>query len=53
MHRIAPCSPMHGTLCFVFHTCTFVLDPTKPELEEPHESAPAEETNPEQEKGKP
>jgi hypothetical protein len=37
----------------VSHTCTFTLDPAEQEPEELPEPAPAEETNHEQEKGKP
>jgi hypothetical protein len=44
---------MHYTLWVVPHACTFVLDPTEQEPEELSEPAPAEETNPEQEQGKP
>jgi hypothetical protein len=35
------------------HTCIFAIDPVEQELEELQEVAPAEETNPEQEQGKP
>jgi hypothetical protein len=35
------------------HTCIFAIDPVEQELEELQEAAPAEETNPEQEQGKP
>jgi hypothetical protein len=45
------------TSCIVFmlvsHTCIFAIDPAELELEELQEPAPAEETNPEQEQGKP
>jgi hypothetical protein len=44
---------MHYMLCLVSHTCTFALDPVEPEPEELPEPAPAEETNLEQEQGKP
>jgi hypothetical protein len=44
---------VYYTLCLVSHTYTFVLDPAELELEEPLEPAPAEETDPEQEQGKP
>jgi hypothetical protein len=44
---------MHCMLYLVSHTYTFVLDPTESEPEEPPEAAPVEETNPEQEQGKP
>jgi hypothetical protein len=44
---------MHYKLCVVSHTCTFVLDPMKPEPEELPEPASDEETNPEREQGKP
>jgi hypothetical protein len=52
MQHIVLCTP-----CIIFmlvsHTCIFVIDPTEPELEELPELAPAEETNPEQDEGKP
>jgi hypothetical protein len=45
------------TSCIVFmlvsHTCIFAIDPAELELEELQEPAPAEETNLEQEQGKP
>jgi Ca2+/H+ antiporter len=45
------------TSCIVFmlvsHTYIFAIDPAELELEELQEPAPAEETNPEQEQGKP
>jgi hypothetical protein len=37
----------------VSHTRTFTIDPTEQEPEELPELAPAEETNPKQEEGKP
>jgi hypothetical protein len=45
--------PMHCMLCLESHACTFVLDPAEQEPEELQEPAPAKETNPEQEQGKP
>jgi hypothetical protein len=52
MKHIALC-----TLCITFmlvsHTCMFVIDPVETELEELSEPAPAEETNLEQDQGKP
>jgi hypothetical protein len=44
---------MHCILYLVSHTYTFALDLVEPELEEPLEPAPVEETNPEEEQGKP
>jgi hypothetical protein len=35
------------------HTCIFTVDPTEQEPEKLPEPAPVEETNPEQEQGKP
>jgi hypothetical protein len=52
MHHIALCT-LWITLLLVSHICIFVIDPTEKELEEPQEPAQAEETNPEQEQGKP
>jgi hypothetical protein len=50
--HIVLCTP-----CIIFmlvsHTCTFTIDPVEQELKELQEPAPAEETNPEQEQGKP
>jgi hypothetical protein len=37
----------------VSHTCAFVIDPTEQEPEELQEQAPVEDTNLEQEQGKP
>jgi hypothetical protein len=41
------------TFMLVSHTYIFLIDPVVQELEELQEPAPAEEANPEQEKGKP
>jgi hypothetical protein len=52
MHHIALC-----TSCIAFmlvsHTCIFTIDPAELELDELQKPAPAEETNSEQEQGKP
>jgi hypothetical protein len=45
--------PMHCMLWLVSHIYIFALDPAKPKLKELLELAPAEETNPKQEQGKP
>jgi hypothetical protein len=46
MHHITPCIP-----CIAFilmpHTCMFAIDHVEPEREEPSESAPVEDANPE------
>jgi hypothetical protein len=52
MQHIALCTPCIAFM-LVSHTCIFALDLAEQELEELHEPAPAEETNPEQEQGKP
>jgi hypothetical protein len=50
MLHIAP-HALH--IMLVSHTCTFVTGPVEQEPEELQESAQVEETNPEQEQGKP
>jgi hypothetical protein len=44
---------MYCMLCLESHAYTFALDPVGPEPKELPETAPAEETNPEQKQGKP
>jgi hypothetical protein len=50
MLHIAP-HALH--IMLVSHTCTFVIGPVEQEPKELQESAQVEETNPEQEQGKP
>jgi hypothetical protein len=50
MQHIALCIPCIAFI-LVSHTCIFLIDPVVQELEELQEPAPAEEANPEQEKG--
>jgi hypothetical protein len=52
MQHIALCTPCI-TFVLVSHTCIYAIDPAEPELEELKEPTPAEETNAEQEQGKP
>jgi hypothetical protein len=52
MHHITLCTPCIALL-LVSYTCAFALDPAEQGPEEPQEPVQAEETNPEQEQGKP
>jgi hypothetical protein len=52
MQHIALCTPCIAFI-LVSHTCIFAIDPTEQELEDLQEPASVEETNPEQEHGKP
>jgi hypothetical protein len=52
MHRIALCIPCIALL-LVSHTCIVAIDPAEQQPEEPQEPAHAEQTNHEQDQGKP